>query len=75
MEIIQLSENGTSFIHRQSFDHQYPPTKILWIPDKNSTKPDLLCTSGEYLRIWSVNQSNNSVGLKAELKNVSNSLK
>lgn len=55
---------------KQIFDHQYPPTKLLWIPDKLGNKPDLLATSGEYLRIWSVNPSTNAVTMKAELKNV-----
>jgi len=70
VEIIQPSEETKSFVNKYTFDHQYPPTKLLWIPDKNGTRPDLLGTSGEYLRIWSVNPQNSAVTLKSELKNV-----
>lgn len=35
------------------FDHPYPCTKILWSPDVSATK-DLLATTGDYLRVWSV---------------------
>ncbi len=36
IEIIQLSEETKSFVRRQVFDHQYPPTKLMWIPDRVS---------------------------------------
>ncbi|CAM9355552.1 unnamed protein product [Chrysoparadoxa australica] len=33
------------------FDHPYPPTKIMWSPDKAGAR-DLLATTGDYLRLW-----------------------
>mmetsp|Transcript_28270 Transcript_28270/g.57378 ORF Transcript_28270/g.57378 Transcript_28270/m.57378 type:complete len:331 (-) Transcript_28270:2053-3045(-) len=36
------------------FDHPYPCTKILWSPDINGGAKDLLATTGDYLRLWSV---------------------
>lgn len=35
-----------------TFDHPYPTTKIMWIPDSKGIFPDLLATSGDYLRVW-----------------------
>jgi len=39
------------------FDHPYPSTKALWAPanaNLGTAKADLLATSGDYLRIWNV---------------------
>lgn len=35
-----------------SFSHPYPPTKLAFIPDKDGTRPDLLASSGDFLRLW-----------------------
>jgi len=35
-----------------SFAHPYPPTKLAFIPDRAGSRPDLLASSGDYLRIW-----------------------
>lgn len=32
-----------------TFDHPYPTTKIMWIPDSKGIFPDLLATSGKFL--------------------------
>mmetsp|Transcript_25829 Transcript_25829/g.79444 ORF Transcript_25829/g.79444 Transcript_25829/m.79444 type:complete len:385 (+) Transcript_25829:320-1474(+) len=42
-----------AFVQVGEFEHPYPATKILWSPDKTSKK-DLLATTGDYLRVWSV---------------------
>ena len=34
--------------------HSYPATKIMWIPTFDSTKPDVVATSGDCLRIWRI---------------------
>eukprot|EP01130_Rhizamoeba_saxonica_P017467 TRINITY_DN8479_c0_g1_i1.p1 TRINITY_DN8479_c0_g1~~TRINITY_DN8479_c0_g1_i1.p1 ORF type:complete len:340 (-),score=65.14 TRINITY_DN8479_c0_g1_i1:40-963(-) len=36
-----------------SFEHPYPPTKILWSPD---VQKDMLATTGDYLRLWNINE-------------------
>lgn len=35
-------------------DHHYPMTKCLWMPQTTlqQSQPDLLATSGDFLRIW-----------------------
>ncbi|RZC07381.1 protein TRANSPARENT TESTA GLABRA 1-like [Glycine soja] len=39
-----------------SFDHPYPPTKLMFHPRKPSpsSSSDLLATSGDYLRLWEI---------------------
>uniref|UniRef100_A0A183BLU3 WD_REPEATS_REGION domain-containing protein n=1 Tax=Globodera pallida TaxID=36090 RepID=A0A183BLU3_GLOPA len=52
VSIVQLHEDQGEFVHIGTFDHPYPSTKVLWIPDTKSAYPDLLATTGDYLRIW-----------------------
>ena len=33
VEIIKLDEEKGDFEHCTSFEHEYPPTKLMWIPD------------------------------------------
>ena len=56
VEIVQLDDETGEFKADPllSFDHPYPPTKLMFIPDKECQKPDLLATTGDYLRIWQV---------------------
>jgi WD repeat-containing protein 68 len=49
--------------------HPYPATKIMWIPDRVGDKPDLLGTTGDYMRLWQVGESGD-VSLKCLLNNV-----
>uniref|UniRef100_A0A1I8H8H1 DDB1- and CUL4-associated factor 7 n=2 Tax=Macrostomum lignano TaxID=282301 RepID=A0A1I8H8H1_9PLAT len=45
------------------FDHPYPTTKVMWLPDAKNAgaaatcQADLLATSGDYLRVWRVADS------------------
>uniref|UniRef100_A0A1B6M5H7 DDB1- and CUL4-associated factor 7 n=1 Tax=Graphocephala atropunctata TaxID=36148 RepID=A0A1B6M5H7_9HEMI len=50
VSIVTLEED--KFKVNSVFDHPYPTTKIMWIPDGKGLFPDLLSTSGDYLRIW-----------------------
>ncbi|EGR30663.1 WD repeat protein [Ichthyophthirius multifiliis] len=68
IEIVQLNQEKGEFEKKCSFEHKYPPTKLIWIPDKKGSHPDILATSGEYLKIWQV-QNNDSVILKCDLIN------
>jgi WD repeat-containing protein 68 len=52
VQIISLDEDTSEFSAKSTFDHPYPTTKIMWIPDSKGIFPDLLATSGDYLRIW-----------------------
>ena len=46
LQIIQLDEDRGEFVLRATFDHPYPTTKIMWIPDQTAQLPDLVATSG-----------------------------
>jgi len=69
VEIIQLNEEKGEFETKGSFEHPYPATKIMWSPDKAGE--DLLATTGDYLRLWSVNseKGKQEVELKVLLNN------
>lgn len=54
ISILQLDEEQGEIVYRSSFDHPYPATKIGWIPDSKGNYPDLVATSGDYLRVWRV---------------------
>ncbi|KAI3425781.1 hypothetical protein D9Q98_007756 [Chlorella vulgaris] len=56
VEIIQLDEQAgvVRCNPALTFQHPYPPTKVAFIPDKAGTRPDLLATSGDFLRLWRV---------------------
>lgn len=56
VQLVGLEEESSEFVCRNTFDHPYPTTKIMWIPDTKGVYPDLLATSGDYLRIWRVRQ-------------------
>ncbi|CAB02116.2 WD_REPEATS_REGION domain-containing protein [Caenorhabditis elegans] len=60
IHIVQLDEEAGELVHRSTFDHPYPATKIMWIPDQKGTFPDLLATSGDYLRLWRIGTDNNA---------------
>jgi len=64
VEVVQLNEERGDFEIKGSFDHPYPATKIMWHPSRVSAGPDLLGTTGDYLRIWEVQHDHNSVELK-----------
>ena len=52
-----------------TFKHDYPATKIMFIPDKECNHPDILATCGDYLRLWKIGEE--EVTLQKMLNNVS----
>lgn len=52
VQIVSLDEESSEFYAKATFDHPYPTTKLMWIPDAKGIFPDLLATSGDYLRVW-----------------------
>eukprot|EP00887_Chlorella_sp_A99_P008034 scaffold12.g8034.t1 len=56
VEILQLDEASGALVSppKLSFTHPYPPTKIMWVPDKDCSRRDLLATAGDFLRLWAV---------------------
>uniref|UniRef100_A0A3Q3QE73 Uncharacterized protein n=1 Tax=Monopterus albus TaxID=43700 RepID=A0A3Q3QE73_MONAL len=71
VQIVGLEEESSEFVCRNTFDHPYPTTKIMLIPDTKGAYPDLLATSGDYLRIWRV--SDTETCLECLLNNNKNS--
>ncbi|PIO52419.1 WD domain, G-beta repeat protein, partial [Teladorsagia circumcincta] len=57
ISIVQLDESAGELVLRNTFDHPYPATKLMWIPDGKGTYPDLIATSGDYLRLWRTGQA------------------
>lgn len=60
VQIVSLDEVDDDYCEfrlRCTFDHPYPCTKLSWIPDTHGNCPDLLATSGDYLRIWKIHKS------------------
>ena len=51
VEIIQLNQQR-KFQKKATFEHRFPPTKILFNPDLTGNSPDLIATSGENLKIY-----------------------
>ncbi len=75
IEIVQLQKDSNAngqFSKLCTFDHPYPATKIMWAPSKhNLTSKDLLATTGDYLRIWTLDAENN-IEMKGVLNNNKN---
>ncbi|KAK5668321.1 hypothetical protein QVD99_005352 [Batrachochytrium dendrobatidis] len=51
LQIIQLFNKAGDFVKVAEVDHTFPVTKLMWSPHKGMG-PDLLATSGDYLRLW-----------------------
>ena len=64
-----MNDETGKFENNHHFAHPYPATKVMFIPDKDCSRPDLLATTGDYLRIWHV--SPEGVKLQKLLNNVS----
>ncbi|KAG0533204.1 hypothetical protein BDA96_04G172600 [Sorghum bicolor] len=54
VEVVQLDEASGDIAPVLTFDHQYPPTKTMFMPDPHALRPDLLATSADHLRIWRI---------------------
>lgn len=63
-----LQHNPDSLDYLTSFDHPYPTTKVSWIPDAQSNHPDLIGTTGDFLRLWQLDADGNAK-LKCLLNN------
>lgn len=57
VQIVQQNAESLDFV--SSFDHPYPTTKIAWIPDPEASHPDLIGTTGDFLRLWQVDEQGN----------------
>lgn len=69
VRILQLNESKNCFEDIGAFDHPYPTTKIMWVPDPHSTREDLVATTGDYLRLWKVSPDGGQPRLHALFNN------
>ena len=69
VRIVQLDEETHQFVDNGGFEHPYPTTRIKWIPDPSGARRDLLATTGDYLRIWQI-QDSKAARLECLLNNV-----
>ncbi|XP_008797649.2 WD repeat-containing protein LWD1-like [Phoenix dactylifera] len=75
VEIVQL-DDSTGEIRSDpalSFEHPYPPTKTMFVPDRDCLRPDLLATSADFLRIWRISSDDEGGGDDNSKKNNSSS--
>jgi len=73
VDVIQLNESKEQFEVVASFEHPYPTTRLQWIPDRQGVRPDLLGSTGDYMRLWEVDQESKKIELKCLLNNNKNS--
>jgi len=57
----QLEQDSTIY-EACRIDHPYPCTKVMWTPDQSHGTRDLLATTGDYLRIWSLSDDESGKG-------------
>jgi WD repeat-containing protein 68 len=51
LQVVQLPGKGEPLASVATADHAYSPTKLMWTPQRG-TGPELMATTGDYLRIW-----------------------
>ncbi|KJE92746.1 WD-repeat protein GhTTG1 [Capsaspora owczarzaki ATCC 30864] len=56
--IVQLDDDKNDFVCNATFDHSYPATKLMWAPENANCDQDMLATTGDYLRLWRVDDQN-----------------
>ena len=69
VQVVTLDEEQRQFVAdpRLRFKHKFPPTKIMFSPEREGPSEDLLATSTDCLRLWSVGEE--GIDLKATLSN------
>lgn len=54
VSIVKKSTGDSNLYLAGQFDHPYPCTRIHWTPATGVGSRDILATTGDYLRVWSV---------------------
>ena len=72
IDIIDLNFKAPNegFRKINEFKHEFPPTKIMWIPDIEGNRKDILATTAEYLRVWEVQEETNTYKEHKILRNI-----
>ncbi|KAF5473892.1 hypothetical protein F2P56_005843 [Juglans regia] len=71
VELVQFNHATSDFTtdSRLVFDHPYAATNLMFFPSEDTMNPDILATSGDYLRLWQIHDD------RIELKALLNSNK
>ncbi|PON78042.1 Guanine nucleotide-binding protein, beta subunit [Parasponia andersonii] len=69
VELVQFNYDTSDFTtdSRLFFDHPYAPTNLMFFPSEDTSNPDILATSGDYLRLWKIHDDR--IELKSLLNN------
>ena len=67
---LKFKKPNDGFTKVNQFQHEFPPTKIMWIPDTEGQFKDILATTAEYLRIWKLQEDTNQYKEHKILKNI-----
>lgn len=69
VELVQFNSDTSDFStdSRLFFDHPYAPTNLMFFPSEDNANPDILATSGDYLRLWKIHHDR--IELKSLLNN------
>ncbi|KAK9289627.1 hypothetical protein L1049_007785 [Liquidambar formosana] len=67
VELVQFNPDTADFSTdtRLLFDHPYAPTNLMFFPSDDTANPDIIATSGDYLRLWEIHDDR--IELKAPL--------
>jgi|UniRef100_A0A2N9EWV8 WD repeat-containing protein 68 len=68
VELVQFDHETTFDFTTDSrlvFDHPYSPTNLMFFPSEDTTNPDIIATSGDFLRLWEIHDDR--IELKALL--------
>lgn len=70
VSIVKLNSNSGNIEKLSEFEHLYPPTKLMWKPGISTQGPDILASSSDNIKLFSVDQDNKT-SLVSVLTNVS----
>ncbi|KAG7390359.1 ddb1 and cul4 associated factor 7 [Phytophthora pseudosyringae] len=57
IEIFHPTANQKEVVSALEIDHPYPPTKIMWSPASLGSHVELLATTADFLRLWTISDS------------------
>ena len=67
---LEFKKPNDGFKKIGGFNHEFPATKIMYMPDYGGYSKDIIATTAEYLRLWELDPNTNSY-TENTLRNVS----
>jgi WD repeat-containing protein 68 len=74
IELLRVQESTGEFEKLSKLDHPFPPTKLMFIPDKEGKMRDLFASTSDSLRIWTIKEDNTIESFKTLHNNKSSEL-